>query len=79
MPLGQISPVIPHKGCSSRFIDFGKRIENPNSGSLKILHVPGGNREVMPPRNRCDVAIFNRHWFARRLELVLQFRPYVSG
>jgi len=79
LSVGPISPVILHKGCSSRFIDFCKRIENSNSGSLKILHVSGGNREVMPPRNRRDVAIFNRHRFTRRLELVLQFRPYVSG
>ena len=74
-----ISSVTPHKACSSSFVDLGKRIENPDSGSLKILHVSGGNREVMPPRNRGDVAILNRHRFARRLELVLQFRPYVSG
>ena len=79
VPLGPISSVIPHKGCSSRFINFGKRIENPNSGSLKILHVSGGNCEVMPARNRRDVAIFNRHRFTCRLELVLQFRPYMSG
>jgi hypothetical protein len=33
----------------------------------------------MPPRNRRDVAIFNRHRLTRRLELVLLLRPYVSG
>lgn len=77
--LGAISQVIPHKGWSSRYIVFGKRIENPNSRPLKILHVSGDNREVMPPRNRRDVAIFNRHRLTRRLELVLLLRPYVSG
>ena len=77
--LGPISQVIRHKGWSSRYIDFGKRIENPNSGPLKILHVSGDNREVMPPRNRRDVAIFNWHRLTRRLELVLLLRPYVSG
>ncbi len=35
--------------------------------------------EVVPPRNRRDVAIFNRHRFACRLELVLQFRPAMSA
>jgi len=60
-------------------LDFGKRIENPNPGPQKILHVSGDNREVMPTRNRRDVAIFNRHRLTRRLEPVLLLRPYVSG
>jgi hypothetical protein len=68
---GPFSHIVWHKGWSSRYIDFGKRIENPNPGPLKILHVSGDNREIVPPRNRRDVAIFNRHRLTRRLELVL--------
>jgi hypothetical protein len=46
---------------------LGKRIKNLDSRPLKILHVPGSNRQVVAARDRCDIAVFNRHRFACRL------------
>src|ERR1700730_8663971 len=59
-------------------LTVSKRIKPLDSWPLKILHVPGGDRQLAPARDRSDVAIFNRHRLACYLQLVLLIRPHVS-
>lgn len=55
-----------------------KRIEDFDPWPLKVLHVSCSDRQIVAARDRCNVAVFNRHWIARFLWLVLLVRPHVN-
>ena len=63
---------------STYALSISKGIENPNSGSLKVLHVPSSDRQVVASRDRRDIAVLNRHEFPGRLKLVLLISPHMS-